>query len=363
MKTKIKTLIWGVIPIVLFSFAFFVISCQQDEFIGNEESVLKDATLSAVTPVVYPDVFVGPETFTFTPIKGKLQNQTVTLTNADFANFVPPFALVIQNGNGSGFNAVRSANIYVNGTQVVGAADFRKAPGVFYKEITGLGESNIIKVEVKGATTGSLTLWIESTLPLSPTTFTDTRDGHVYKMVKIFNQVWMAENLAFETATGSWAYGNDVNNIAFYGRLYDWRTAMNGGISSEANPSGVRGLCPEGWHLPSPAEWLALTNFLGGDAVAGGKMKSTGTIEDGNGLWTSPNNGATNESGFSGLPGGYRLSDGRFLYKGELGMWWSTEQTTEFNAFAGMLANINIFVRWYSDDMGDGYSVRCIRDN
>jgi uncharacterized protein (TIGR02145 family) len=123
--------------------------------------------------------------------------------------------------------------------------------------------------------------------------FTDSRDGQVYKWVKIGNQVWMAENLNYETPN-SWWYDNNSANGDIYGRLYTWAAAMNGESSSNSVPSGVQGVCPDGWHLPSDAEWTVLTDYLGGESVAGGKMKEAGTVH-----WNSPNTGATNSSGFT----------------------------------------------------------------
>src|SRR5690554_6744787 len=126
--------------------------------------------------------------------------------------------------------------------------------------------------------------------------FTDPRDGNVYKIITIGDQVWMAENLAYlpsvnmvadgsEDAAGSYyyVYGYDGTNVAdakatgnyaTYDVLYNWTAAMNA--------------CPDGWHLPSDAEWTELTDYLGGASVAGGKLKETGTIEEGTGLWEAP---------------------------------------------------------------------------
>ena len=99
----------------------------------------------------------------------------------------------------------------------------------------------------------------------------DVRDGEVYKTVKIGNQTWMAENLRYN-ASGSWL--NPINPSVQYGRLYDWGTVMNGASSSSSSPSGVQGICPSGWHVPSDAEWATLENAIGGNAV-GTAMKST----------------------------------------------------------------------------------------
>ncbi len=133
------------------------------------------------------------------------------------------------------------------------------------------------------------------TIGCGPSTTTGTEDSSTttktYKTVKIGTQVWMSENLAYKPSTGNyWAYHDDNANVAKYGYLYDWETACK--------------VCPSGWHLPSDEEWTTLIDYLGGEDVAGGKMKAVGTIEAGTGLWYDPNDGATNESGFSGLPGG-----------------------------------------------------------
>src|SRR5690554_4182629 len=163
-------------------------------------------------------------------------------------------------------------------------------------------------------------------------TFIDSRDGNEYNWVQIGDQVWMAENLAYlpsvnmvadgsEDAAGSYyyVYGYDGTNVAeakatdnyaTYGVLYNWTAAMNA--------------CPDGWHLPSDAEWTELTDYLGGESVAGGKLKETGTTH-----WASPNTGATNETGFTALPGGYRNNTGTFHGIGYYGYWWSA---TEGNA-------------------------------
>ena len=175
-------------------------------------------------------------------------------------------------------------------------------------------------------------------------TFTDTRDGKVYRTVKIGEQVWMAENLAYKPSSGNyWAYDNKADNIAVYGYLYDWETAKK--------------VCPTGWHLPSDAEWTELTDYLGGEVVAAGKLKETGTTH-----WNSPNEGATNETGFTALPGGGYYGVGTFYDIGDGGNWWSA---TEFGATIAWDRNMNkddTFVDSRGLDKELGYSVRCVRD-
>ncbi|HOR61198.1 MAG TPA: FISUMP domain-containing protein, partial [Bacteroidales bacterium] len=186
-------------------------------------------------------------------------------------------------------------------------------------------------------------------------TFTDIRDGKIYKKVQIGSQTWMAENLAYAPSSGNyWAYNNDDLNVEIYGYLYDWNTAMNNEVSSNTNPSGVQGICPAGWHLPSNAEWTQLTNFLGENA--GGKLKETGTVH-----WDNPNEGATNEYGFTARPGGYYLNGYSFKI-GENGYWWSTTENNSDNAWIRILAaNGNDAI---NANLGKnfGLSVRCVKN-
>ncbi|NLP20778.1 MAG: hypothetical protein GX378_08455, partial [Bacteroidales bacterium] len=177
----------------------------------------------------------------------------------------------------------------------------------------------------------------------------DARDGNAYKTVKIGNQIWLAENLKYlpsvvGPSTGSqstpyyYVYGYDGTNVTdakatsnytTYGVLYNWPAAMAGSASSNANPSGVQGVCPAGWHLPSDAEWTELTDYLGGKSVAGGKLKETGTTH-----WASQNTGATNETGFTALPGGGRYGNDDYFYSiGSFGDWWSASESYPGNAW------------------------------
>jgi uncharacterized protein (TIGR02145 family) len=211
-------------------------------------------------------------------------------------------------------------------------------------------------------------------------TFTDSRDGKEYNWVKIGDQVWMAENLAYlpsvnpaasgsEDAAGSYYYVYDYDgvnvadakataNYTTYGVLYNWTAAMAGESSSTSNPSGIQGVCPTGWHLPSDAEWTELTDYLGGTSVAGGKLKETGTTH-----WDSPNTGATNETGFTALPGGLRYNNGTFFNIGNYGYWWSaTEDDATIAWYRYMNYNLSNVNRGNSLNKEDGFSVRCVRD-
>ena len=115
--------------------------------------------------------------------------------------------------------------------------------------------------------------------------------------------------------------------------------------------------CPDGWHLPSDAEWTTLTTYLGGESVAGGKMKEAGESH-----WTSPNTGATNESGFTALPGGYRLNNGTVSFIGRNGLWWSSTQYDTNNAWSRDLSYLYSGVGRSYGLKDYGFSVRCMRD-
>jgi len=173
----------------------------------------------------------------------------------------------------------------------------------------------------------------KSATPAS-TTVTDI-DSNVYKTVTIGTQVWMAADLkttryrngdligttnpatldisSESTPKYQWAYAGDESNVATYGRLYTWYAATDS-----------RNVCPAGWHVPSDAEWKTLIDFLGGEKAAQGKLKEAGTTH-----WHSPNTDATNESGFTALPGGNRFNNEPFKGLGDFTHWWTA---TEYDA-------------------------------
>jgi uncharacterized protein (TIGR02145 family) len=197
--------------------------------------------------------------------------------------------------------------------------------------------------------------------------------------VTIGSQIWSSTNLDVTTyrdgtpipqvtdptqwanlTTGAWCYyNNDSANGTTYGKLYNWYAVA--GIYNTASlndPSLRKQLAPQGWHIPSDAEWTILTTFLGGQSEAGGKMKSTGTS-----LWQSPNTAATNSNGFTGLPAGSRSSVDTFYGIGDFGEWWSSsENDTAFAAWTRFLSYGNGYAGREDENKKDGYSVRCLRD-
>lgn len=164
--------------------------------------------------------------------------------------------------------------------------------------------------------------------------------------------------------TGAWCYyENNTANGPIYGKLYNWYAVM--GIydaASAVNPALRKKLAPTGWHVPTDAEWTQLTDCLGGYTVAGGKMKATGTLQAGTGLWQDPNTSATNASGFTGLPAGYRGSNSTFGDIGGFGYWWSSSENDVALAWFRDLNFTNGNSNRYSNNKGLGFSVRCARD-
>jgi len=171
----------------------------------------------------------------------------------------------------------------------------------------------------------------------------------------------MAENLDYDvpgnTELDDVCYNKDAENCKKYGRLYNWATAMGG--ASSANPSGVRGVCPEGWHLPSDAEWTALTNAIG-SSTAGTKLKA----KEG---WNSCSaSGSTytcsDDYGFSALPGGFGFPNGTFNTVGDRGYWWSATEGSASFAWSQYISNSDTYLYRNSGDRTRLFSVRCVQD-
>jgi len=173
-------------------------------------------------------------------------------------------------------------------------------------------------------------------------TFTDTRDGKIYKTTKIGEQVWFAENLSYN-ASSSKCYDNKPENCEKYGRLYNWETAMKA--------------CPGGWHLPSRAEWEVLTAAVGGKKIEGKYLKAVSGWND----YKEKSGNGEDKYSFSALPGGYCSGDGNFYEVGEQGNWW-------ISSGDGSIAKVR-FIDYFSEnasynnyDKGNFLSVRCLQN-
>ncbi|MBK7099945.1 MAG: hypothetical protein IPH58_18635 [Sphingobacteriales bacterium] len=194
-------------------------------------------------------------------------------------------------------------------------------------------------------------------------TFTDTRDGNVYRTIIIGEKTWLAENLRYlpgvvgpATGSASIAYyyvfgynGNDINtakanaNYPIYGVLY--------------NGSAAQVACPPGWHLPTYEEWYDLISALGGESSAGGKLKEPGNLR-----WNNPNAGATNEGGFAAFAGGYRNDAGTFVNKGAIGSWWGGSTDVKGNAATMSLSYSTSNANIYYASKTIGFSIRCVKN-
>jgi uncharacterized protein (TIGR02145 family) len=160
-----------------------------------------------------------------------------------------------------------------------------------------------------------------------------------------------------------YCYNDLESNCTVYGGLYQWAELvqyLNGATDTSAwNPvptGNVAGLCPVGWHVPSYSEWWILADFLGGILVAGGKMKETGTSH-----WASPNTGATNSSGFTALPNGYRDPSGIFWNINTFGDFWSSSDYNSWSAWSfAILHDSEYFWQSYDGSKYYGFSCRCL---
>lgn len=215
------------------------------------------------------------------------------------------------------------------------------------------------------------TLSFATGVPSSPGPILTDVEGNEYQTVQFGNgQLWMAENLRtsrysngdvipevvidnnwHDLSTGAWSryeHYSEYENI--YGKLYNWYSVNDS-----------RNVCPIDWHVPGKEEWMTLIDFLGGEGVAGGKIKTAGAE------WTQPNEGATNESGFTGLPSGYRANWGSFYGLNTGGSWWSSSSAPPVNAFNQLawfvrVGNLSQDVRVDYLDRTSGHAVRCLKD-
>ncbi len=237
--------------------------------------------------------------------------------------------------------------------------------GSFSSLITGLKAGTIYYLRAYASNSDGTSYG----MALSFTTVSPLTDieGNTYNTIDIGTQSWMAENLRTTkyndntsipniTDNTTWAnlssagycwYNNDLTaNKPLYGALYNWYA-----ITSQK-------LCPTGWHIPSTSEWRTLTDYLGGESVAGGKLKESGTLH-----WQSPNTGATNETGFTALPGGDRLKDGSFILIGQFGTWWA--RSVDPFQYLPIIRIMTYSTTGATNGGGDknaGYSVRCVKD-
>jgi uncharacterized protein (TIGR02145 family) len=291
-------------------------------------------------------------------LTGKPGVKTVSIGSSDLSNYEPCFVLYVATGT-TPSTTVSSAIIKLDDMVVLNTSDFSKNAGQYQFEVCNLTQISVLTVEVRGEPDSYVNVWIEGKLLLKDC------DGNIYKTVKIGNQVWMAENLkttkyndctpiplvldgnawTYRNVPGYCWYNNDPSTYKTYGALYNWYTVSNGK------------LCPTGWHEPTNADWTTLFTYLGGEDVAGGKIKESGTTH-----WLSPNTGGTNEYGFTAIAAGARDYLGNFCDMGIREYWWTTDEFNIAHAYPVWVQYdiINV-VRWFGSK-SNGMYVRCIQD-
>jgi uncharacterized protein (TIGR02145 family) len=235
--------------------------------------------------------------------------------------------------------------------------------GNFYSKISGLipGTTYYLRAYATNDAGTGYGNEFKFTIHIAGTTITDVEEN-VYNTITIGTQVWMADNLKTTRFNDNtpinlltngllqsnnpaycWYYNNEAKYKPDYGALYNWNTVLN---------YTGKNVCPTGWHVPTDKEWTTLTTYLGGESVAGGKMKEPGTVH-----WLGPNNEATNESGFRALPGGTTNFNWGFNFMGLTGSWWSSDQ-----ALIRTIYSYYGYIERTSSNQNFGYSVRCLRD-
>ena len=299
---------------------------------------------------------------------------TVPLSNVNWSNGAK--FMQVELDTGSGFFEV--------GTQQMLSVPYALHAGSVQVNVspTGdtlfVGEGNFVIIpglsEANGFTTGTTLHSCGAADMHNPDliygSMTD-QEGNVYKTIVIGTQEWMAENLSTSVyrngdviatglstsqwtniVQGAWAYfQNDASKNCPFGKLYNWYACVD-----------ARELCPTGWHVPTDADWSVLSDYLGGEAIAGGKMKTLGMSDSATGLWSAPNSGATNSSGFSGIPGGYRMLQGPYSNLEFIGYYWSSSDFVTLSAYYRYIIYDDVDLTRATGGKGNGFSVRCVRN-
>ena len=331
--------------------------------VGNGDAVFTVDLGGKTCVFKFPVTAQTPSVATITSLNCSSATHTGTLTANTSASGVSS-EVPYQGGNGGMHTGQTVSSTGVVGlTATLQAGNFVNGDGNLTYTITGMPTSSgTATFELNmGGKTCMLTRTVDAAIQLVGSygpTITDI-EGNSYKTVIIGTQEWMAENLKttkFNDGT-SISYGGNTpggilprtNSNGIYGNVYN-----QGVVNITANDN--KNVCPIGWHVPSQEEWNVLINYLGGELVAGGKLKESGTNN-----WKSPNKDATNSSLFSALPGGRESSSNPII--GEAGFWWSSTSTNMIFTNQALYLNYN-----YSDASfmavgnNDGISIRCLKD-
>jgi uncharacterized protein (TIGR02145 family) len=385
MRMKNRILIYQLLILVMLTITSS--SCKKDDTIkkdviitwANPEDINVGTALSATQLNATADV---PGTFAYTPAIGTVldlsNNQTLqvvftpiddvkynTSTMSVSINVVKRNPIITWSNPSDITLPTPLSAIQLNATaDVEGTFVYTPAIGT----VLSIGAAQELKVDFTPTDVincDSATISVIITVKATGT-ITDY-DGNVYSIVEIGTQTWMVENLKvthyrngkpidnvidnndWTTLTSGafcW-YNNEISNKNTYGALYNW-FALN----------DSRNIAPDGWHVPTDADWTTLTTFLGGENEAGGKMKEIGTTH-----WVTPNTGANNISGFSAIASGERdFYNGTFYNLGYSGTWWSSNEIYFSNALFRNLFYTFSYIFPSNQDKKSGYSVRCVKD-
>lgn len=344
MKTHLKNQ-----TILLLIVSFFIISCSKDPIIDSQGLTTTNETAKEKEP------------------KTKVPTLTTTAESVITATTASSGGMIISAKGKISAKGVVWSTLPNPTIDLITKTNDGIGPVGFTSSLASLSPATTYYVRayatnVRGTGYGNqVSFTTASTVAIGTQTWTAINlDVATYSDGTSIPQVTTASDWAGLT-TGAWCYyNNDSANGAVYGKLYNWYAVA--GIhdaASFSNPSLRKQLAPTGYHIPTDAEWTLLTDFLGGESVAGGAMKETGTTH-----WFAPNTGATNSSGFTGLPGGHRTygADATFHAIGSYGFWWSSLEYDATNAWGSVLHLDNGTAYWASNNKANGFSVRCLRD-
>jgi uncharacterized protein (TIGR02145 family) len=329
--------------IVLISMVIGLITCKKSDNTTSTSGIPLTITNSAAWPSRQWAVLKGQ-------VNGNSQITTVTFqydTTAEYTHLISPVP------------DTTSGNSYIT----FAATLTNLTPNTKYhyrvNAINESGSNNGLDVEF--TTSDTTKIVINFNPDLTYDSIYDS-EGNKYRTIQIGSQTWTAENLRstkfnddteipFAPDVTEWGslttpgycwYNNDSVG---YGAIYNWYTVNTGK------------LCPGGWHVPTDDEWTILTDYLGGKSLAGGKLKETGTSH-----WLSPNTGATNETGFTGLPTGYRNYSGYFKSIGNNSFWWTSTEWSSSGAWYRDVSYTYNSVDRSNSSKSSGATVRCIKD-
>lgn len=305
-----------------------------------------------------------------------INNVLPTLTTTAITSDIWDFAVCGGNITNDGGSAITGRGVCWNTTGTPTISDSKTSNGTgtgsFSSNLTGLAPNTTYYVRAYATNSVGTAYGNEVSFKTIADTYTVTDiDGNVYHTVTIGTQTWMVENLKTtryrngDSINEQWAYNNDENNVAKYGRLYSWYAATDS-----------RNIAPVGWHIPSDKEWTTLLNYLiangynyDGTTTENKIAKSLAATTD----WTSDNSAGTpgndltknNSSGFSALPGGYHMSNGTFYGVGSVGYWWSSSfpDYSTYTAYSWILTNNGMYFNHYNATKPSGFSVRCLKDS